>query len=1462
MPTKEQILNSFKPKLAPNAETVVRKRYMKVNEKGDVCETVPEMLYRVSNFMASADSKWSANLDYSQTTREFYQMLAAIDFLPGGRAFFEAGNNYTGQMASCFVFPVDDSLDDIFATLKDAAITQQNNGGCGFNFSRIRSRGSSVKGVPNVACGPIHYLKTFDHAFSQILQGGKRHGGNMGVLNVDHPDILEFINLKGRESAIKNFNISVGVSDRFMEAVRNDEAWKLIDPQSQVVRKTVRARVLFDMICRKAWECADPGMLFLDAMERGNHNPNLGRMDTTNPCGEQPLLPYESCNLGSFNLSNFVIDNAVDWERLRGVVCSAVHFMDNMIELNKYPIPAIASAVWKTRKIGLGVMGFAHMLYKMRIPYNSQQAVDLLERLMKFIQEEGLLASCELAKIRGPFEEYERSTFVGTPYRPRNSMITSIAPTGTISLFANTTSGIEPQFSLVTIRNTFFEGTGSNTASTSLLYVDEIFEETAKEEGFYSEELMQKIAEEGSVQHIDAVPDHIKRVFVTAHDIAPEWHVRAQGAAQKWTDAAVSKTINMPHTAGVEDVKRVYILAYELRCKGITIYRDGSKETQVLNIGVKAKHKEEVSRADVGQKEDDTVASSAEVKSDWRYSSDIPLTDNAMNVLQRRAFLKDETGQFKETPEQLFERVAHAVACAEERYDTPVTTVRHIEQDYYDMLSRLEFVPGQALRNAGSGEGLTLSACLVLSIEDSMESILRAISENVIAHKATCGTGFNYSHLRSKGSMVENVGPVAAGPLAFMRTVTTAQKTVWTKGGRQQGSMAILNVDHPDIEDFITCKDDLEAFDNINISVGITDRFMRAVVEDRDYDLVDPHTKKVVRREKAKKIFHMIAQHAWVSGDPGMIMLDRLDRDNPTPALGKLEATNPCGEQPLLPYETCNLGSVVLSRMTRKLPLSESPSRKEANSAEHLPLQEIGESMVHSTFSSAGVEERYELDWDKLSRIIERAVRFLDNTIDVNIYPFKKIEEMSKKTRRIGLGVMGFADMLIKLGIPYNSEAAVQMAEKVMKFISEKAREASVIIAQEKGNFPAFQLSVWPQKGYTHMRNSAITTIAPTGYTSVVANCSSGIEPVFALAFKRIISMGEHEQSEVHSYFKEVAQKRGFYSEELMNKVSEQGTVNNILEVPEDVRRVFVTSSDIAPEWDVKIQAAFQKYTDNAVSKTINFPNNASVEDVERAYLHAWELGCKGITIFRDGSKEQVLVSGTRDANKSEPTLRKITEAMVRPMLQPRPRPEMVSGVTYKLKTSYGNLFVTINSDEAGQPFEIFATIGKSGGFFQAKSEAICRLISLALRSGISVEDVITQIKGIRGPMASWGKNGMIYSIPDAIAQVLDEHVRKPQQELLLDYNKEEPKKIEESQAIVVEKIIPQIQAEPTEVFPSASDRSADMSASSLDLPHPASRPFSIADAGFAPECPECGCVLEFAEGCMMCRACGYSKCG
>ncbi|MDD5043370.1 MAG: vitamin B12-dependent ribonucleotide reductase [Patescibacteria group bacterium] len=1455
--TKEELL-SKKPEFSPSALEVIKKRYLRQDENGEPIETPEEMFYRVAAFIASADKNYAGE-NSERSIEQFYEILVNLEFLPGGRVLFEAGNNHTGQMSSCFVIPVEDSMEAIFDSLKAAALVQQNNGGTGFNFSRIRPKGDTVKGVPGIAAGPVHYLRTYDTALSRVLQGSKRHGANMGILNVTHPDIEEFIELKDNGSTIKNFNISVGVTNGFMERVRNDEEYELINPRTGKTVKNLRARDIFNKITKRAWECADPGIIFLDRMEEGNNNPHLGKIEATNPCGEQPLLPYESCNLGSVVLPNHSANGDVDWIKMERTIRRAVHFMDNMIDLNKFPLPVIRENVSKTRKIGLGAMGFAQLLFKLGIPYNSEESVALIEKIMKFIYEIAKDESIKMAETRGVFPAWRGSKWEKMGIKIRNSHLTSIAPNGTISLVASTSSGIEPVFSLATVRRMFYED-NSDGGGRVVNIIDPVFERVAKERGFYSDKLLEKIAEEGTLKDIPEIPADVKKIFTTAHDVTFDWHIKIQAAAQKYTDAAVSKTINFPRYASVDDVRRAYILAYELGCKGVTIYRDGSKEFQVLNLKEKAEVEE--AKPEPVPTNDDCIELepvSKKAVEEIHVPTKIPLTPNALTVLEKRALIKNKDGQVIETPEELFRRVSKWVASAEKTYGATPEEIFNLEEKFYEIQSQLRFLSGQALRNSGHGR-YTLSACFVLPIYDSIESITDAIKENVIIHKSTGGTGFNYSRLRAKGSQVGEAGPVAAGPVTFMKAVNLTQGTIQTKGGRQQGSMAILNVNHPDIEEFIKVKDEQGELEHMNISVGITKEFMEAVKEDKDFNLTNPADGRTVKTVRAKKIFDSIVEHAWRSGDPGLILLDRIEEDNPTPTLGKLDTTNPCGEQPLLPYETCNLGSIILSN--------------------HITDEGL-------------------IDWEKLRETVRYAVHFLDNTIDINVFPLKKIEEATRANRKIGLGVMGFADMLIKLGIPYNSDEAVAKAEEIMSFINKEAHGYSEELGSKKGSFPNFDISSWKnKKGYLAMRNATVTTIAPTGYTSIVASCSSGIEPVFALAFKRQNSMGGVDQFEVHSLFEEVAKKRGFYSESLMERIMEEGGVKNLKEVPEDIKKVFVCAHDISPEWDLRIQAAFQKYTDNAVSKTINFPANAATEDIARVYLLAYEKGCKGITIYRDGSRSQVLTTGKKGEPKEERGISISNVSVPGFSPAPRPRPECVQGFTYKIKTGYGTLFVTVNNDEEGKPFEVFANIGKTGGFFSAKSESICRLISLALRSQIDVKIVIEQLKGIRGPMPSWSNGKMILSIPDAISQVLEEHVSKSQQKLDLKFSQESKEKtpmadysvedkIEEVKESIRENIkTTEEKKEMASESPSEPLNQATLVKETKETVIIESEPITpvtlhgsghgivaqtevktktrvaIADFGVAPQCPDCGNILELGEGCMMCRVCGYSKCG
>lgn len=575
------------------------------------------------------------------------------------------------------------------------------------------------------------------------------------------------------------------------------------------------------------------------------------------------------------------------------------------------------------------------------------------------------------------------------------------------------------------------------------------------------------------------------------------------------------------------------------------------------------------------------------------------LSENAIKVLRTRYLLKDENGVIRETPEELFRRVARFIASAEPMYGGPPG---EWEEKFFHAMGNLEFLPNTpALINAGKELG-QLAACFVLPVDDSMKSIFDSLKNAALILQSGGGTGFSFSKLRPRADIVKSTGGIASGPVSFMRIYNTATEVIRQGGARRGANMGILRIDHPDIMEFIRIKRHEEELQNFNISLAVTDAFMQALKNDDEYDLINPRSRRPTGRMKAGDVFKEIVESAWETGDPGLVFIDRINRDNPTPHIGEIESTNPCGEQPLLPFEACVLGSINLSKLVR--PVSDHPS-------------------------AAGKKrgKRADLDWKHLEYLVGLGVRFLDNAIDVNAYPVQNIEKMHKGNRKIGLGVMGWADMLIRLGIRYDSPRAFSLAREVMSFIRGHARKASAELARQRGAFPNFAGSIYDTPEFASqggLRNATTTTIAPTGTLSLIADCSSGIEPLFAIAYKRLVL--DTELYEIHPIFLETARQRGFYSEDLMKKVSRTGGLRGIKEVPNDVKRLFVTSHEISPEAHIEVQAAFQEFTDNAVSKTINMKHRATRDDVARAFLLAYEKGCKGITVFRYGSKFGTLV--------------------------------------------------------------------------------------------------------------------------------------------------------------------------------------------------------------------------------------------
>lgn len=799
-------------------------------------------------------------------------------------------------------------------------------------------------------------------------------------------------------------------------------------------------------------------------------------------------------------------------------------------------------------------------------------------------------------------------------------------------------------------------------------------------------------------------------------------------------------------------------------------------------------------------------------------SEAVKLTENARTVLNKRYLKRDQEGNPTERPEDMFWRVAETIAEADKNFGKNNDEVRQTANNFYNMMADLAFMPNSpTLMNAGRELG-QLSACFVLPVEDSLDHIFETIKNTALIHKSGGGTGFSFSRLRPKNDIVKSTMGVSSGPVSFIEVFNAATEAVKQGGTRRGANMAILRVDHPDILEFINSKFEGSKLNNFNISVGITNKFMEAVKNDEEYELFHPKTRETQKKLKAKEVFDIIVDHAWRNGEPGIVFVDNINKYNPTPELGDIESTNPCGEVPLLPYEACNLGSINLGQMIKY------------------------------------IDDKPEINWEKLEETTKFATHFLDNVIEVNNYPLPQITEMVKNNRKIGLGVMGWADLLMTLNIPYDSEEGTNLALQVMEFIDYHSKAESIDLSKERGEFSNFKNSVFDGKTFLYdkykgksggkisdeqwkeldqqiqengIRNATTTCIAPTGTISMIAGASGGVEPLFALVFTRNIMDGT-TLLEINPIFENAVKEKGLYSRELMEKVSEHGTTHGIDEIPEDLQRVFVTSHDISPAWHVKMQAAFQLHTDNAVSKTVNFVEEASRDDIAQTYILAYDSDLKGITVYRNNSRFNQAMQikptekdGEKQDKQEEETCLSKEDDENKKWVTPRERPNLTFGMTDKIQTGCGPLYVTINTDEEGL-CEVFARMGKSGGCATSQAEATGRMISIALRAGVDINSIIEQLKGIRCPAPSFSKGGVILSCSDAIAKVLERNKTKiPELVDIKNGNKSLSKEEQEE----LEKNI-----------------------SKLDI-------------GICPECPDCGSMLEFKEGCAMCNSCGFSRC-
>ena len=794
----------------------------------------------------------------------------------------------------------------------------------------------------------------------------------------------------------------------------------------------------------------------------------------------------------------------------------------------------------------------------------------------------------------------------------------------------------------------------------------------------------------------------------------------------------------------------------------------------------------------------------------------LQLSDNARIVLERRYLAKDSSGAPVETPEELFRRVAHNIAQGEllhnpENVDNAALQIRarEWEERFLTLMERLDFLPNSpTLMNAGR-ELQQLSACFVLPVPDSIQGIFEAIRETAIIHQSGGGTGFSFSRLRPRGDRVRSTMGVASGPVSFLKVFDAATEAIKQGGTRRGANMGILAVDHPDIEEFIALKSDMRTLTNFNISVAVTEAFMQAVERDEEYDLVNPKDGTITGRKRARHIFDMLVSNAWRNGDPGVVFIDRINRDNPTPQLGRIESVNPCGEQPLLPYESCNLGSLNLARFVLR------------------------------------DGERLRLDWERLAQVIPQCVRFLDDVIDMNRYPIPQIDEATKATRKIGLGVMGWHDTLMQLRIAYDSDEALALGEEVMSFLQAKSNDASLQLARERGVFGAWKgLTYEPDAPY---RNATRTTVAPTGTISIIADASSGIEPAFALAFKRQHYLDPDDPAklttlrEANRYFVEAAREGGFYSEELMEHVAAGGTLaewndrqlDNAQRVPEWALSVFTTAHEISPEWHVRMQAAFQRHTDNAVSKTINFPYTATQADVASAFWLAYREGCKGITIYREGSRDfSVLSHITANVKgpeqETQPALAEI-EGRLASLDRPKPfrehLPDERRSITHKFQVADQEGYITVGLYDDGRPGEIFVKINKEGSTVSGLMDTVALLTSVTLQYGVPIEELSRKLKNTRFEPYGRTNNPQIpfaTSLVDYIFRWLELKFAPHAARADASYH------------------VP-----PDSYGQSISSVQTDARSELTGL-----------------ACPDCGAALMYQEGCLACLQCGYNRCG
>ncbi len=1171
--------------ISENSRRVLEKRYLKKDKDNKVIETPAGMFRRVAQNIAKADQNYAKKADLKKTEDEFYSIMSRLEFLPNSPTLMNAGKELQ-QLSACFVLPVRDSMEGIFDSLKSAALIHKSGGGTGFSFSSLRPKSSVVRSTGGVASGPVSFMKVFDAATQAVKQGGARRGANMGILKVDHPDILEFITCKENNKDITNFNISVMVTDKFMEEMEKGRPYPLIDPHSRKKTGELNAREVFELIVKMAWKNGEPGIVFIDRLNKDNPTPKSGMIESTNPCVTGNT--FVSTQKGLVKIKDL-----------------AEHY--NKSGINIFTDDRVLDILYDSEESGNLAVKTRSALSLNRISAAFKTGV---KPVLRVTTESGFeLIATHDHKIMAP-----NGWVKAGDLKPGDQV-----------LIQSGSGQFNPNNELpFNVRN---EHTGENGRTYKLNLPDKWSRELGQVLGW--------LVGDGWLRDQD---ENCRVGFTFSQD-------------DKETLDYIKPIINGFYGYDIKEVLRennVYHLSYHskyfvefFKCLGVKPWQSEQKE--VPDSIYTAPEEAVIAFLQGLFSADGTIRDSLKSASDW-----IALSSKSKRLLKDVQILLLNLG-IKST---IFNRSR-----------TPSIKFSYINKTGEEKSYECD---GVLYELGVFGESL-----------DKFKEKINFLQEK-------------------KRQRLEKIRRKLRRPQEFIETI----------------------------------------------------KRIKYIGEKEVYNLTEPMT-------------HSMIVNGFV--------------------------TRQCGEQPLLPYESCNLGSIDLSKM-------------------------VSENNI---------------DWKKLARTVEAAAHFLDNVIDMNKFPLALIREKTRENRKIGLGVMGFADMLIKLGIPYDSDEALEKAEDIMRFILENAEKASAELAEKRGVFPNFADSIY-SKSKRGLRNATLTTIAPTGTLSIIANSSSGIEPIFAVSYIRNV-MDNDELVEVHPLFLKMAKERGFYSTELMKEIAEKGGIQDFEEIPDDVKRLFRTSLDISPEYHIKMQAAFQRYTNNAVSKTINFPNSATVDDVRKTYMLAYQNGCKGITIYRDKSREeQVLNIGK--VNKASPGAQEIgQEEALGAELKPKPRNVVTHGTTTKVSTGCGNLYVTINNDDAGRPFEVFMQMGKAGGCAMSQLEAIGRLVSLALRIGVSLDSIIGQLRGIRCPSPSWEKGGSrIFSCSDAIARVIERRMSDNQEKKTSN-----------------EKVLEENAERLGTSFGSGKTTGATktMTGSVVGV------------------CPDCGAALRHVEGCQVCNSCGYSKC-